>query len=375
MALASLLAMALCWPQLVAGDEVQRAAGDRLSQALDAYRAIEARGGWPTVGDGPTLEEGMADARVPALRRRLAASGDLSPEAGREAYDGELAQAVRRFQARHGLAVDGRVGRETLASLNVSAAARTWQLERNLAGWQALPELGAAYVQVNVAAMLLDAVDGGEVKLRMPVVVGDVRHPTPVFSSRLTGVVFNPDWTVPPSIVRKEILPRLRRESGYLAASAIRLLDRPQDPFGATIDWRSYGGGAPRLRQDPGPRNALGLVKFDLPNPHDVYLHDTPSKRLFALPRRAFSHGCIRVSRPRELAAWALAVDDAAVEQAIAAGTTTRMPVQREIQVHVLYMTAFVDPGGTVQFRDDLYGLDAKPPVAPAPDDLGCGKQ
>lgn len=375
LALVSVLAVALGWPGLTMGDEVQRAAGERLARALDAYRAIEAGGGWPSVGDGPTLEPGMADGRVPALRRRLAASGDLPSGPERDAYDADLAGAVRRFQARHGLAIDGRVGRATLAALNVAAADRRWQVERNLARFQALPALGAAYVQVNIASMLLDAVDQGRVQLHMPVVVGDVKHPTPVFSSRLAGVVFNPDWTVPTSIARNEILPRLRREPGYLAASAIRLLDRPQDPFGATIDWQAYQGAPPRLRQDPGPRNALGLVKFDLPNPYDVYLHDTPSKRLFALPRRAFSHGCIRVSRPRDLAAWALAVDGAAVEQAITAGATTRMPVQREIQVHVLYMTAFVDPDGAVQFREDLYGLDRKPPVEAAADDLGCGKQ
>lgn len=378
-AIALLLAVIVCASRAAAAGEFQHAAGARLADALTEYRAIQARGGWPEIPDGPTLEQGDIGPRIVALRRRLHATGDLTDRTGREDYDAGVARAVRRFQARHGLAVDGRVGQQTLVALNTGVAARIGQLARNLARWEALPDLGSAYVLVNTAAMLLEMVDQGPVPPRMPVVVGDRDHPTPVFSSHLAAIVFNPDWTVPQSIIQKEILPRLRRDPRYLAANRIRILDRPEDPFGQQVDWRAPDARlvARRLRQDPGPGNSLGLIKFDVPNTFDVYLHDTPAKRLFANPKRAYSHGCIRVSRPRELAAWVLGSDVDSVDRAIASGETTRAPVSRDIAVHVVYLTAFVDPDGTVQFRDDLYGIDgmAAASATEAAASIGCGAQ
>jgi murein L,D-transpeptidase YcbB/YkuD len=312
---------------------------------------------------GPVLESGRSDPRVALLRERLLRSGDLTEIAAGTVVDAALAAAIGRFQLRHGLAVDGRVGPATLAALNVPAASRAAQLEVNLRRWQDAPALGPSYVRVNAAAQTLELVTSGATALRMPVIVGERRHPTPEFVARVTGVVFNPSWTVPRSIVANEIVPRLKRDPGYLARENIRILGRDDDPFGRAIDWARFSParGLPQLRQDPGPGNALGLIKFDVPNRYDVYLHDTPGKALFGKSVRAFSHGCIRVSQPRELAA-ALLGDagwtPAMIDEAVAARTTQRVPVDPAVPVHVAYFTAFIEADGAVAFRDDLYGRD-----------------
>jgi len=309
------------------------------------------------------LERGKSDPRTALLRERLRRSGDLTEIAEGDIVDAGLAAAIARFQLRHGLVADGRVGSETFAALNATAAARTAQIAVNLRRWQEAPALGRSYIQVNTAAQTLELVKGGVVAMRMPVIVGDRRHPTPEFVAKATGVLFNPPWAVPSSIVAKEIVPRLRRDPGYLARENFRILGRDADPYGRTIDWKRYStrDGLPRLRQDPGPRNSLGVIKFDVPNPYDVYLHDTPGKALFAKSVRAFSHGCIRVSQPRELALALLADAGwtmATIDEAIAAGTTHRVPLERSVPLQVGYFTAFIGPDGSVAFRDDLYGRD-----------------
>lgn len=336
----------------------------RLEDALARYRSIEQEGGWPTVPDGPVLEPGAVDARVVILRRRLSISGDLIHSQDDPNYDAAVVRAVERFQSRHGLAVDGRVGRATLATLNRPAAERIAQLEINLDRLRALPDPPPTYIRINTASAFLEVMDQDSPVMRMPVIVGDPRHPTPAFQSSIVAVVFNPPWNIPRSITVKEILPRLRRDPNYLASQDIHIVGRPADPFGRTVNWRAIAG--PQfpfsLRQVPGPRNALGLIKFEVPNPFDIYLHDTPEKTLFNRPVRAFSHGCIRLSRPRELATFLLAQQDwsaDAIDAAIATGTTRRAAIERPISVYVVYMTAFVDQKGRVEFRDDIYGRDA----------------
>jgi murein L,D-transpeptidase YcbB/YkuD len=363
--------LAFAYVSAARADDLQQAQVHGLLTALNTYRAIAQTGGWPFLPPGAVLEWGKRDPRATLLRERLRRSGDLTEIDDGEIVDAGLAAAISRFQLRHGLTADGRVGAETFAALNVTAAARATQIEVNLRRWQAAPELGPTYIRVNTAAQTLELVKAGALALRMPVIVGDRRHPTPEFVAHATGVLFNPPWNVPTSIVAKEIVPRLRRDPGYLARENIRILGRDADPYGQGIDWKRFTAkaGLPRLRQDPGPRNALGLIKFDVPNPHDVYLHDTPGKALFAKSVRAFSHGCIRVSQPRELAlallgeGWTMAMIDEATE----AGTTRRVPLASDVPVHVAYFTAFIGPDGTVAFRQDIYGRDnVAPPLSGA---------
>lgn len=366
------LALAFLWMGLVLSPPAHASSGiDRLETALASYRAMVAAGGWPMLPNGEILRPGDSDGRMPLLRRRLMLTGDLAMVGNGLLYDGDSVAAIRSFQARHGLAIDGQVGPRTLAALNVPASQRVAQLELNLARLRALPDLGAVHIRVNIAAALLEAVADGRTVLRMPVVVGDVRHQTPEFHSYITSILFNPPWNVPLSIAAKEMLPRLRRDPGYLAANDIHIVGRPDDPFGATIDWRKIpAAGFPyRLRQGPGLSNSLGRIKFEIPNPFDVYLHDTPGKAIFERPYRAASHGCIRVAQPRELASFVLGEvywPRAAIDTAIAAGITHRIDVNPDIPVHIVYWTAFVAEDGTVNFRDDFYHRD-RLASAPAP--------
>ncbi|GIX46261.1 MAG: peptidoglycan-binding protein [Candidatus Tectimicrobiota bacterium] len=355
----------------------------RLRQALARYRAIAAAGGWPAVPPGPALRRGDRGARVALLRARLAASGDLlGPLLPDEAlseqplplddtfFDAALEQAVRRFQQRHSLEVDGIVGPATLAALNVPVAQRLEQLRLNLDRWRRLPrQLGSQYLLVNIPAFTLDVMHDDASVLHMRVVVGQPHRRTPVFNATLRYLVFNPYWQVPRSIATREILPRLREDPAYLRSHNFTVLEgweeaRVIDP--ESIDWATL---TPhtfryRLRQEPGPQNALGRVKFMFPNRFHVYLHDTPAKDLFAKARRAFSHGCVRLERPRELAVHLLrdhpAWNEERVLAAIASGTRRVVPLPYPLPIYLVYHTAWVDPDGTVHFAPDLYGYDAR---------------
>lgn len=288
-----------------------------LRRALAAYRAIEAQGGWPRLKGRQTLRRGMYGSEVAVLRHRLAATGDLK-DAGEDPrqFDGSVEQAVRAFQARHGLAVDGVVGPRTRAALNVPVELRVRQLLINLerARWLT-KDFGQRYLIVNLADFRLRAIDGGRTVLDMRVVVGLPYRSTPVFSDEVTYVHFNPYWNVPPSIAKKDILPRVKRDPGYLVRRSIRVFSdwsgnaRELDPW--SIDWSRFNSSyfPYKLRQDPGPQNPLGRVKFMFPNKYSVYLHDTPSRGLFDHPVRAFSSGCIRVEKPVDLAAFLLGDD------------------------------------------------------------------
>ncbi len=331
-------------------------------RALDAarrtYQDIVDRGGWPLVPENGSPDMDKGDPRIAVLRARLEIEGDLgSGEA--------LAAGIRRFQARHGLDADGRVGRRTLAELNVPAEMRLAQIALNLERWHWMPRsLGDDHVFVNVPAAELTLVRQGTPVSRMRVVVGDEDHPTPALAARIGAITLNPVWRVPPSIARREILPKLRRNPGYLAANNFVIVGRTDDPTGARIDWQSIPDGRfPfSLQQQPGPRNALGTVKFEMPNPHDIYLHDTPSRQAFARSDRALSHGCIRLQNPLGLAASLLddtvSWSESALKDEIAEGETRRLPLARSIPVYLAYFTAFVDAEGRTQFRRDLYGRD-----------------
>ena len=353
----------------------------RFIDALAEYRKIAAAGGWPLVRAGPTLKPGMTDARVPTLAARLAITGDVDPQAARSAtsaYSGAVVAAVQRFQARHGLAADGAFGPSTLAALNVRVEARIEQLRANLerARWVFYdPE--SEFLVVNIAGFQLYLVRRGEVVWRTRVQVGKPYRSTPIFASTLSYLVFNPTWNVPPTVLREDFLPELERDPDYLLKRDIDVLDRNGAPVSQeTIDWSSSRSLSYQLVQRPGPTNALGRVKFMLPNEHFVYLHDTPSKDLFAKESRAFSSGCIRVENPLELARIVLGEkwDRARIDALVAAGRTQTVFLDKPIAVKLLYWTAEVDAAGRVSFFPDVYSRDkalidalAKPFAAGAP--------
>ncbi|MFL6260267.1 MAG: murein L,D-transpeptidase [Thermoanaerobaculia bacterium] len=319
-----------------------------LKAALVQSRALAARGGWPPVPEGPPLKPGDRGERVAALRARLEASGELAPDASpkeaRDLFDAPLQAALVKFQDQHGLDADGKMGKGTLAALNVPAGQRVRQIEINLDRWRWLPhDLGERYIMVNIAGFALDVVEDGSPALSMRVVAGKPTTRTPMFSGRMTNVVLNPYWNVPPDIARKEVLPRIQREPGYAEKEGLEVKGT-------------------EVRQKPGPKNALGKVKFLFPNRFNVYLHDTPSRSLFSRTVRSFSHGCIRIEKPVELAEYLLKDDPAWTPERIAAvlakGREAWVTIPKPLPVHLVYWTAWVDGAGTLQLRDDLYGRD-----------------
>lgn len=324
----------------------------RLRRALAMYREIARTGGWNAVPSGRSLRLGSNDARVIDLRRRLAreptaiAPVRAAPAAESPLFDGELEALVRHFQSHHGIAVDGVVGRETLRELHVPAGDRARQLAVNMERWRWMPEdLGPSYALVNIAAFRLDVIEGGHSVLSMKTVVGKEYTKTPFFAARIAEVIVNPWWNVPDSIAAKELWPKQRRDRSYFAREHM-VVERG------------------RIRQRPGPWNALGRLKFNLPNPHDVYLHDTPAKQLFEQPFRAFSHGCIRLERPLDLAVYLLRDRPEwtaeAIESAIDSGTERSIPLTAPEPVYVLYWTAWVGDDGHVELHRDHYGRDAE---------------
>lgn len=340
-----------------------------LVKALGEYRARQEHGElWPGVASGPTLKPGMRDARVAQVRARLTASGEfVAPVAPADAtlYDEPLALAVRGFQRRQGLEIDGAVGRSTLAVLNVSLAERIAQLRVNLdrVRW-VFRDLEDEALSVNIAAFEAVYLDHGQVRWSGRVIVGKPYRRTPIFKDQLSYVELNPSWTVPPTILKEDILPKLRADPDFLATKKLKLIDfngKAIDP--ATIDWRSRGRAFPYfLRQEAGPANPLGRVAFMFPNVHAVYLHDTPSRGLFQLAERAFSSGCIRIENPLALAAEVLRDDPhwnrSAIDKAVAKGRNQRINLPRKISIMLLYLTAFPGADGEVQFRRDVYGRD-----------------
>jgi murein L,D-transpeptidase YcbB/YkuD len=342
-----------------------------LRHALQQYRGIAEHGGWPLVPEGPTLHKNDRDPRVGALRARLVASGDLGTNEGAdpEVLDDHLEGAVRKFQGRHGLTVDGAVGRATLAALNVPVEARVRQIEINMERWRWLPDdLGSRHILVNTADFSLEVVEEGESVLAMRVVAGRKARRTPVLSGKMTYLVLNPYWHVPHKLAVQDILPKIENDPGYLDRQGIRVFESweefaPEIPRD-TIDWSSITeqNFFFKLRQDAGPTNALGRVKFMFPNKFAVYLHDTPSRYMFKRNQRDFSSGCIRVEGPIDLAAYVLRSDPKwtreGILSAIESGENRIVWLPEPIPVHVLYWTAWVDRQGALHFRRDVYERD-----------------
>ncbi len=342
---------------------------DRLKEQLVHYRKIAAAGGWPAIAGGKTLKPGNDDPRVPSLARMLEITGDLA--AGRSSqdtiYDDALAEAVKRFQLRHGRKDDGVIGPSTLKALQVPVEKRIEQMVLNLERRRWMQDdLGKRYVFVNQADQYLKVVDvvGDREKTAHTarIVVGKPYFRTPVFSETMKYLVINPYWNVPSSIANKEYLPKLRRNPGALARENIRMLTacgKQVDPY--SVNWAAVKRVPYRLRQDTGARNALGRIKFMFPNRFNVYIHDTPSKSLFTRESRYFSHGCIRVQYPEQLAALLLKAQGwspARISKQIASGKRRIVKLKQQIPVHVTYLTAWVNKNGETHFRDDIYGRD-----------------
>jgi murein L,D-transpeptidase YcbB/YkuD len=334
---------------------------------LATHRELAARGGWPVVSPGETLRPGMISPRVPELRARLAASGDLavvSRPADPFLFDAELEAAVRHFQLRHELLVDGLVGKRTLAAMNVPVETRIDQLRVNLerARW-VFRDLEPRFLLVNIARFRVLLLEHRQVRWSTRAVVGRPYRQTPVFRATMTHLELNPTWTVPPTILEEDLLPDIRRDPGVLARRHMTVLDysgRVIDP--ATIDWQNVvAAGFPYLlRQSPGAYNPLGRVKFLYPNPYQVYMHDTPQRELFARAERTFSSGCIRIQRPLELAQLLLAGSEAEqqrMDAALRSGETVTIALPRPIPVLTLYGTA-VPEDGRIHFASDVYARD-----------------
>ncbi len=342
------------------------------AKAADRYAAIDAAGGWPEIANpaGPR-SKGPA---VVDLRRRLAIEGDLDRAAAEGlsalAWDAGLTAAVRRFQARMGLRPTGIVAGATLKALNVPANVRALELA---ASARRLADItfpfGERYVVVNLPATAVEAVENGAVVHRYAAIVGDPDHPSPQIAAHIAAINLNPTWTVPVSIIKKEIIPRMQRDPGYLAREKIRILDGTGaeiDP--KRVDWSTERAANYTLRQDSGAGNSLGSIRIDMPNKQAVYMHDTPSKRLFGADYRFLSHGCVRVQGVYDLAAWLLegtsggpvgAWDKDSLLAEIKNGAREDVRLTRATPVIWVYLTGWASPDGAVNFRNDVYGLDA----------------
>ncbi len=341
---------------------------ETMRRALATYRRYEAEGGWEGVEGTSKLEIGMSGPRVEALRRRLSATGEYSATADDaidfDQFDAKLEEAVKRFQGRTGLETDGIVGRATLAALNVPVEARIDQIRANLERLRwVLHEDHDELIVVDVAGFEVLWRKSGEVVWRERVQVGKQFTSTPLFKSEMNRIELNPSWTIPPGIMRRSVIPGVRKDPEYLQKKGYLLLTpdgSPVDP--STVDFSSLKGFPYVVRQPPGPRNALGVVKFLFPNPHMVYLHDTNHRELFDRTTRTFSSGCIRIRKPLDFAARVLADQGwtrERIDKVVASGKTTSVRLERPIRIVLAYHTAVVR-GGDLHFREDVYERDPK---------------
>jgi murein L,D-transpeptidase YcbB/YkuD len=342
-------------------------------RAAGAYKRIAEEGGWPTLPAGTGLKVGDKGPLVATLRQRLAREGDLP--AGLitgSMFDADVAQAVKRFQARHGLFESGSVRSKTLEALNVPAEQRHRQLVASLKRLiDSRFAFGERYVVVNIPSATVEAVESGQVARRYVAIVGKADRPSPEVETRITTVNLNPTWTVPVSLIKKDIIPQVRKDPAYLAKMKIRILDaKGQEVDPQALDWTTNSAVNYTLRQDPGATNSLGQIRIDMPNKDAVYLHDTPSKRLFAQDVRFYSSGCVRVADIQGLAEWLLqgatgpggAWGQINLQTAIASGTRQDIRLAKPVPIAWVYLTGYATPDGAVHFRNDVYGLDIPKP-------------
>jgi murein L,D-transpeptidase YcbB/YkuD len=340
-------------------------------QAIAQFDAIVAKGGWPEIPPSDRLRVGGRHPAVVPLRKRLAISGDLDANAGvSEIYDSYVEAGVRRFQARHGLNVDGIARENTLKSMNVPATVRLQQLRTNLVRLRAMSgNLGARYVVCNIPAARIEAIEGGVAVSRHTAVAGKVDRPSPDINSRIVEINFNPYWTVPVSIVRRDLIPKMQAEPDYLTANHIRIFDmRGEELTPSQINWYSEEAVNYRFKQDPGDFNSLGSLRINFPSKDGVYMHDTPAKGLFGEDMRFHSSGCVRVQNVRELVNWLLIETPGwsrqEIDAVIKSGERKDAKVAKPVPLYWVYITAWATPDGVTQFRDDIYNRDGLGAVA-----------
>jgi murein L,D-transpeptidase YcbB/YkuD len=342
-----------------------------LQQSLLKYKETAAHGGWHSVVKGASLKKGDSGERVIELRKRLTITGDSPGEyAGIEdTFDEGLHNSVIRFQRRHGLKEDGVIGPETIKNLNVPVEKRIHQIEINMERLKLMPkDMDQRYIAVNIAAFELEVVENENTVVNMKVIVGRPYWHSPLFSAKMTHLVFNPSWYVPNSIAIREVLPKVKKESGYLVKEGIKVFEKEKGYRKAldasAINWADVTADNFKYRfvQVPGILNPLGKIKFVFPNEYNVYLHDTPAKVLFEKSSRAFSHGCIRIEKPVELAEYLLRDDPAWTREKILTmidnGKEVKIQIPSPVNIHILYLTAWVDKDNILQFREDVYGRD-----------------
>lgn len=340
-------------------------------QAIETYRKLVQNGGWNTVPTGRKLQLGTNGPAVVALRRRLAASGDLDTSAGSSPiFDSYVEAGVKHFQARHGLIENGIVGPEAFAALNISADMRLHQLEINLVRLKSFSgNLGERFVMANIPAEAVETVENGVVFSHHRAGVGKMDRQSPVMQTRATDINFNPFWTVPASIIKKDLIPRMQGDPNYLNDHHIRVFNKDsQEVPSSSINWHSMEATNFRFREDPGTENSLGVVRINISNPYGVYMHDTSDKGVFGDDQRFVSSGCIRVQNVRDYVQWLLkdtpGWDRAHIDEAIRSGGRVDARLATPVPVYWVYVTAWATPDGTAQFREDIYQRDGFGPVA-----------
>ena len=346
----------------------------RLKTALVEYKKYEAEGGWKLIPGGSKLRKGSSGGRVTALKERLVVTGELDSSALESSvFDETLEQAVREYQETTGLYVDGVAGDSTIESLNVPAGERVEQIELTMERWRMLPKsLGSKFVLVNIANYHLYAVEDNKDAVNMRIVVGKPKWNTPIFSEQMTHIVFNPYWNIPPSIFKDDIAPMIKSDPDYMANRNIEAVGLQMEQAESADETEIASAkeeylskvlsGNYRLRQNPGPSNPLGRIKFLFPNKHSVYLHDTPNRGYFQRAQRNFSHGCIRVEKPVDLAEFVLSSDptwtEEEIQSAMNRGRTQTVELPVPVTVYILYFTAWANEDGSMSFHKDIYGLD-----------------
>jgi L,D-transpeptidase YcbB len=337
----------------------------RIKEAALSYSDIAVRGGWPAIPADAKFAIGMPGPNDDLLRKRLIISGDLADDKATGPFDDVVAEAIKRFQVRHGLAATATVTPRTLAALNVPVQKRIKQLEASLERLENINfAFGPRYVVVNLPATFAEAVENDQVVRRYRVIVGKTEKPSPTLTAEITSVNLNPTWTVPSSIAKTEISAHMRKDPGYLARMHMDVLDAHDNPIDPhSVDWSGTHTPNFTVRQQNGAFNALGAVKIDMPNPYSVYMHDTNQRNLFSDDYRFDSHGCSRVDNVRDLAAWLLQEEmpkwnRAAIDAAISTGARQDIALPKKVPVAWIYLTAWMTRDQTIQFRNDIYAQD-----------------
>ena len=333
--------------------------------AVTTYQNIVSQGGWGTVPNAGSLHVGSKGPAVVALRRRLEVTADLDPAAGiSPVFDAYVEAAVKRFQARHGLGQTGIVSSQTVAALNIPADLRLKQLETNLILLRSFAgDLGQRFVMANIPAASVETVENWVVFSHHVAGVGKIDRQSPVMQTKAMDINFNPYWTVPASIIRKDLIPKMQADANYLSDNHIRIFNKEnQEVPSSSINWHSMDATNYRYREDPGINNSLGVVRININNPYGVYMHDTPTKGVFGDDFRFVSSGCIRVQNVRDYVAWLLkdnpGWDRDKIDGAIRSGERIDVKLANPVPVYWVYVTAWATPDGLVQFRDDIYNRD-----------------